>query len=193
MKEKTRQALENIIELSERLGRYKFKDHIKNMGIGFRIDKTENDEWVIDFKLPNEEVIDASLIAFRQFDIMKEDFSFYKLDTLALDKELSEAFQKRLISIKNEYLEFLSDYPKSVEAGFFDKDENPNQGEIMRVVLYGFRSHKNSEKLKKYMIWSRDEIREGILISEFTRIVYFVLGLIEELSELSKKELDLIN
>ncbi|MFZ5905027.1 MAG: hypothetical protein ACOYZ8_15895 [Chloroflexota bacterium] len=80
--EKTRLTLGDLIEQAEKLDRLGFSEHVKRIGLGFRISKKENDAWLIHFSLPDEKEMDATLFTFRLFNQQNEAYSFHRLSTL---------------------------------------------------------------------------------------------------------------
>lgn len=59
MNKATRQILELFVQKANELKDLKFNEHVNTVGLGFRGTRTENDEWVIDFGLPDKKERDA--------------------------------------------------------------------------------------------------------------------------------------
>ena len=194
MNEKTKRAIGNLIKQAERLERHNFQQHLLNVGFGFRGSQKENGEWDIEFDIPDEGELDKTVPAFRLFNQQNEDYSFHKLAKLvANDSELSNEFKKNVIEIRKKYFDYLNGYPESIKENFFEEGAKPSRGDILNVVMYGSGlAHDNNMRSKTYTHWSRDGIRENVLLREFTKIVLVILSLIQDLSKISKRELDSI-
>jgi hypothetical protein len=190
LRDKTRRAIEDLVEMADRLRAYRFDEHIRDLGLGFHMQKQSDGSWSIEFDLPDEKERDATLYTFRLFDQQNEAFSFHSLNRLTRDSDLSDNYRDRIIRIRDAYFTFLQGYPEDVEAGFFEEIQHPTRGEIMRVVMNGGLGHrKDHAKRKRYKIWTRDPVREAVLFQELAKIIHVVLGLIKELLALSKQEL----
>ena len=83
MKEKTSQALSDLVDRANKLKRYSLEKHIAEIGSGFRGHKSKDGNWAIEFDIPDEKELDASLLTLRLFTQQKEPFSFHKLEHLA--------------------------------------------------------------------------------------------------------------
>ncbi|MFN8463602.1 MAG: hypothetical protein U0X93_17755 [Anaerolineales bacterium] len=194
MNEKTKRAIENLIKQADRLERHNFQQHILKVGFGFRGSQKENNEWEIEFDVPDEGELDKTVPAFRLFNQQNEDYSFHKLDKLVEnDLGLSNEFKENVIEIRKKYFDYLNGYPESIKENFLEDGAKPSRGEILNVVMYGSGlAHDNHPtRSKTYTHWSRDGIRKNILLQEFTKIVFVILSLIKDLSEISKRELSL--
>jgi hypothetical protein len=194
MNEKTKRAIENLIKQAERLERHNFQQHIVQVGFGFQGSQKENGEWDIEFDIPDEGELDKTVPAFRLFNQQNEDYSFHKLANLVVkDSGLSNEFKKNAIEIRKKYFDYLDGHPESIEEGFFEEGTKPSRGDILKVVMYGSGlAHDNDPvRSETYTHWSRDDIRKYVLIQEFSKIVFVILSLIKDLSEISKRELNL--
>ena len=67
MKDETKVILQQLIEKAQKLKDFKFDEHVKSVGLNLRAERTDNDEWVIDFGLPDVREQDAFLLTFRMF------------------------------------------------------------------------------------------------------------------------------
>jgi hypothetical protein len=190
MKERTRRALEDCIEKAEKLRRMKLDEHIAHTGRGFRANKTENDEWIMEFDLPDEKERDASLLTFRLFIQHNEDYSFPQMLQLILDQSLSNEFRTEIRIAHHAYYDYINGYPGNIESGFFEQGEHLARGEILNIVMNGGLAHTNDyEKRQKYQHWTRDGIRESVLLQEFSEIVSKILKFIYHVSDLCQEEL----
>ena len=190
MKEKTRRILNDIIELANRLQSHQFEQSVIEKGLHFSISGIPEGDYLIHFEFPNDTVIDATLYTFRLFNQQGETVSFHRLDKLAEDTGLSEKFRDGITKLRNEYFNFLSQYPSGVEPGFFEDGCHPNNGEILRVVINGGYGHRRDlKKRQKYKTWTRDGIREGVLYQKFSEIVFRILRLIRQLQLLCEIEI----
>jgi hypothetical protein len=190
VREKTRRAIEDLVEMADRLQRHRFDEHVREVGLGFRVERQEDNGWLVEFGVPDEKERDAMLYVFRLFDQQNEAFSFHHLNDLARDPQLSEEYRNGLREIQQTYSDYLAGYPENIAPGFFEDEERPTRGDIMRVVMNGYLGHRrDQEKRKRFKTWARDDIRANVLAQEFAKVVYSVLGLIQRLSALSKQEL----
>ena len=190
MKEKTSQALSDLVDRANKLKRYSLEKHIAEIGSGFRGHKSKDGNWAIEFDIPDEKELDASLLTLRLFTQQKEPFSFHKLDRLAEDSALSVRLRTCLSDARRKYFNFLKAYPDGIEAGFFEPGLHLTNGDILSVVLNGKLSHTGDpQKRPKFQYWARDGIRANVLMQAFARIVRWVLLLIYQMAELCEQEL----
>lgn len=191
MKESTRRALVDQAEIAARLEHYRFDEHIRELGLGFHMERDdEDDSWTIEFDLPDDKERDATLYTFRLFDQQNEAFSFHGLKKISGDPGLSGEYRQGILHLRDAYFAYLQDTPEGVEAGFFEDGLNPTRGEIMRVVMNGALGHRRDHsKRERYLTWTRDDIRKAVLHQEFSKIVYVVLGMIKQLLVLTRDEL----
>lgn len=191
MNQRTRTALEDIIAGAQTLREYGFTEHAVSIGRGFRVSRINDDEWEIEFDLPDNALRDASVRAFRLFLLYREDYSFHRINRLATDPQLSADCSGALLQIRRSYFDSLNSSPAGIESGFFEEGSDPTRGEILDVVLNGalFHTH-NSPERRRYRLWTRDGIRASVLHQEFTQIMVFILGLIDRLYDLSEAELN---
>jgi len=194
MKEKTKRTIENLIKQAERLERHNFQKHILEVGYGFRGNQNESGEWNIEFDIPDEGELDKTILVFRLFNQHNEAYSFHQLDKLiANDSEMSNDFKKKVNEIRKKYFDYLNGYPESIEANFFEDGVQPSRGDILKVVMNGSGLAHDNDLVRSeiYTYWARDGIRKYVLLQEFTKIVLVILLLIQDLSKISKQELDL--
>ena len=190
MKQKTLQILEDLIQRARKLGRFGLDNHISEIGLGFHVRRGSSDELVyVEFDLPDEKERDASLLTLRLFTQHNEPFSFPQLGYLANDPDLSDKFRDFLRDARKSYYSFLNGYPEMIEPGFFEEGVHPTRMDIFNVVI-GIISHaKDLKKRQKYEHWARDDIREGVLLQEFSRIVQVLLRWIYQLADRCEQEL----
>lgn len=192
MKDKTKRALQDLVEKASKLKRYDLIGHMQNIGFGFRANVIEDGSWEIEFDQPDEKDLDASLLTFRLFLQKGEPFSFYKFDYLSQDTSLSKSFRAEITKAQTGFLEYIYGYPLDIEPNFFNEGEYPTREEILNVVLNGNLSHtKNYQLRRKYETWSRDGIRRNVLHQVFTRTVLHVMALIISVAEKAESELNL--
>jgi len=73
--------------------------------------------------------------------------------------------------------------------------KRPTHGEILDTVLYGGISHtglneRYKHKRERFREWTRDGIRENVLLQVFTRIVLSISKLIYNIADVITTELD---
>jgi hypothetical protein len=188
MQQETKQVLELLIQKADELEDLKFIEHVKEVGLGFRGTRTENDEWEIDFGLPDKKERDAFLFTFRLFIQKNEPYSFQNLGRLKSDPSLSSHFKSELEKVLNVYSNFLNGHSEYTVNLF---DGHPTRDDMLRTVLYGGMAHTNSPvSMQRFKNWSRDDIRGNLLLQEFTAILVQVMVFIRYISGLSKKELE---
>ena len=191
MKVKTQRAIEDIIDIADRLQSHKFQEAVDEKGLGFGIDGTQGEEYILHFEFPDDTVIDATLYSLRLFDQQGEGFSFHRLDQLLSDSSLSENTRDEIRNIRRLYFEYLNGHSKYVKLGFFEEGAHPTNGEILRVVIHGGYGHrKDYIKRKRYQTWTRDEIREAVLYQVFSGIIYNIISLIDDLKTVVKREIE---
>lgn len=194
MKEKTRQLLEDCVEKASKLRNMKLDEHIAQTIKGFRGYKTANDDWEIEFDLPDEEKGDASLFTIRLFLQHNESYSFAKIQHLITDLGLSEEFRSKMAEARQAFFDVINQHPVDIKADFFEVGEYPTWGEILKVVMNGAMAHTNDEtKRRKYRRWTRDGVRKYVLLQHFWFIVAEVLRHIYRISDLCREELELQN
>lgn len=187
MKNETRIILEQYVEKAHKLRDFGFAEHAKNLGRGWSAKRTDNDEWVIEFGIPNVKEQDAFLLTFRMFIQKNESISFPNIHGLLRDKDLSNELREGIKSARQAYFNYLnshSDYTVELFEG------RPTRMLMLETVLYGGLAHGNDlETIKRFKNWSRDDIRASLLTQEFTAILLQVLVFINHVAELSEKEL----
>ena len=187
MKNETRAVLEQFVDKAHKLRDFKFDEHAKSRGSGWQATRTENDDWVIDFAIPDVKEQDAFLLTFRMFVQPNESISFPNIHGLLIDKELSSELQEGIKSARRAYFKYLNSYSDYTVELF---DGHPTRREMLETVLYGGLAHGNdAETVQRYKKWSRDDIRANLLTQEFTAILLQVLVFINYIAELSEKEL----
>lgn len=191
MNAKTKRALEDIVEIADRLNSHNFKEAVQDKGLGFSTEGTPDGRHVFHFEFPNDTVIDATLYNLRLFDQQGEGFSFHRLDQLSDDRSLSDYSRQEFLKIRDIYFYLLEQHPKSVQPGFFEEKCHPNNGEILRIVINGgFGHRKDIKKRKRYKTWTRDDVREAVLYQVFSDIIYKIINMIDYLRILALNELE---
>lgn len=186
MREYTRRTLTAIAEKAHKLKSFKFDEHVRSVGLGWRTTRVENG-WFVEFDLPKEEKRDAFLLTFRMFIQQNEPISFHKLNKIINDPEVSEELKSGLRKARQSYIKYIDGYPENIQDIW---GERPTRGEILKVVLYGDLAHTKDVALRhKYEDWTRDEIRKSVLLQAFTRTIVNILELIDFIAELSEQEL----
>jgi hypothetical protein len=191
MKEKTSRALHNLIERAGKLKRYSLEKHIAEIGSGFRGQVMEDGSWTIEFDIPDEKELDASLYTIRLFTQQKEAFSFGQLNQIIKDNELSPNLKTGLASFQKEYFDYLQTHPSGIGLGFFEQGVHLTNEDIFLVVLSKMSHEYDSEKLQKFQLWSRDGIRANVLLQAFARTIFKVLAIIYRMADLCEEELAL--
>lgn len=189
MKEETRQTLMLLVEKADRLKSFKFAEHVKEVGLGFKGTRTgEGDEWVIEFGLPDDEKIDSFILTFRFFYQEGESISFSSLSRFLNDSELSSEWKDGVSKARKDYFDYLKGYSEYTVEIF---EGHPTRKEILDTVLYGEAAHAKPEKIKQLKQWTADDIRANLLHQEFTGMLVQILGFIKYIGELSERELKL--
>lgn len=190
MEEKTKRALQDLVNKAEKLKRLDLDSIMREIGFGFRMNSNDNGSWDIEFDQPGEKDLDATLFTFRLFLQQGEPFSFHKFAQIAEDTALSENFRNELIRARKMYFEYLDGHPLNIEPNFFYEGEHPTREKILVVVLNGILGHtKNYQLRERYERWARDEIRENVLQQVFVRTVLHVLRLIFYIADQAEVEL----
>lgn len=188
MKDETRQTLMLLVEKTNRLKSFKFDEHVKQVGLGFKGTRNDDDEWVIEFGLPDDEKFDSFILTFRFFYQDGESISFKSLKRFLNDSELSSEWKDGVSKARRAYFDFLRGYSEYTVKLF---EGHPTRQEIIETVLYGQAAHANPEKIKRLKQWTADDIRSNLLQQEFTGMLVQILGLIKYIGELSERELAL--
>ena len=187
MKADTKIILEALVNKAQKIIDSGFDQHIKKVGLNFRMTRAENDEYVIEFGLPDEVRLDAIVLTLRMFTQNKESFSFPNIHGLLRDKELSEDFRNGVIAIRRDYFDFLNSHSDYTVKLF---DGRPTRGEMLQTVLYGDLAHINDPNtVQRFQNWSRDDIRSNLLRQEFTSIILGIIILLKQLTSLCEAEL----
>jgi hypothetical protein len=188
MKDETRQTLELLVEKANLLKSVKFDEHVRTVGLGFKGKRTGEDEWEIEFGLPDEEKRNSFILTFRFFYQEEETISFSKLSRFLNDPELSDEWKSGVSKARKAYFRYLKSYSDySVELF----DGHPTRREMLDAVLYGGVAHANPEKIQRLRLWTRDGIRANVLLQEFTAMLVQILAFISYIGELSEHELAL--
>ncbi|HNB52584.1 MAG TPA: hypothetical protein PK530_11605 [Anaerolineales bacterium] len=189
MKDETRFVLRLLVEKAHKIRDFNFDQHVKNIGLNWNAKKMEQGEWEIGFGLPDVKELDAFLLTFRLFIQKNESISFPNLHGLLRDKGLSQELQEGIKTVRRAYFDYLNSYSNYTVNLF---EGHPTRLQMLETVLYGGLAHGNDlETIQRYQYWSRDDVRSGLLIQEFTTILLHVLGFINFIADLSEKELEL--
>jgi hypothetical protein len=186
MQKVTRQTLELFVEKANKLAEFKFDEHVKSVGLNWHASRTENDDWVLEFGLPDEKERDAFLLTFRLFIQDNEPYSFQNLSRLN-DSSLSGDFTINLSKVLQAYFDYLSSHSAYTVELF---DGRPTREEMLKTVLYGGLAHTNNPaRMRRFKHWSRDDIRANLLLQEFAAILVQVMAFIKHIANLSENEL----
>jgi hypothetical protein len=188
MKDETRQTLMLLVEKANRLKSFKFDEHVKKVGLGFKGTRTDEDEWVIEFGLPDDEKLDSFILNFRFFYQNGESISFSSIRRFLNDSELSSEWKNGVSKARKAYFDYLRGYSEYTVELF---EGHPTRHEILETVLYGQAAHANPEKIKRLKQWTADDIRANLLLQEFTGMLVQILVFIKYIGELSERELAL--
>lgn len=191
MKEKTKRSLTLFVKKAKKLQRFGLIEHITTTDRGFHIGNADQpNNTIVEFDLPDEKERDASLLTLRMFIQQNESFSFHRFESLANDPTLSGEFRNQLLKMRQIYFDYINDYPKRVQPGFFEEGTHPSRHEILKIVMNGGLSHaKDYEAQQKYKLWTRDYVREPVLLQEFSEIILNILIMIIAFSEPIEREL----
>jgi hypothetical protein len=137
MNQRTRTALEDIVEGAHPLREHGFSEHAVSIGRGFKASRINDQEWEIAFDLPDNQPRNASVLTLRLFLLYREDYSFHRLDRLATDPQLSTDFSAALLQLRRSYYDFRNSSPPGIESGFFEEGSDPTRGEVLDIVLNG--------------------------------------------------------
>jgi hypothetical protein len=188
MEKATRQTIELFVEKAHKLAEFKFDEHVKRVGLNWRASRTENDDWVLEFGLPDEKERDAFLLTFRLFIQDNEPYSFQNLGKLN-DSSLSGDFTSELSKVLRVYFDYLSSHSVYTVNLF---EGRPTREEMLKTVLYGGLAHTNNPaRMKRFKDWSRDDIRANLLLQEFAAILVQVMAFIKYIANLGENELKL--
>jgi hypothetical protein len=146
MKENTRRILELFVEKADKLKSFGFDEHVKSVGLGFKATRTDNNDWTIEFGLPDEKERDAFLLTFRLFYQRNESISITNINQLATDPDLSEQWRKGVAVAQKAYSDYLEGYSDYSVQLF---DGHPTRGEMFETVLYGSLAHANQPKRER--------------------------------------------
>jgi len=188
MKNETRQTLMLLVEKANRLKSFKFDEHVRNIGLGFKVTSTGDGKSVIEFGLPDDEKIDSFILTFRFFYQEGESISFSSISRFLNDPELSSEWKNGVSKARKTYFDYLKGYSEYTVELF---EGHPTRREILDTVLYGQAAHANPEKLQRLRQWTADDIRANLLLQEFTGMLVQILVLIKYIGELSERELEL--
>ena len=191
MEQQLREILETFIEKAHKLKSFNFEEHIKSVGLGFHFYRTDKDGgWITEFGQADEKERDAFLLTFRLFIQQNEPISFHGLKKLLNSSELSDDWKKKVGSAVEAYFEYYYKYPGDIQDLW---GARPTHGEILDTVLNGGISHtglneRYKHKRERFREWTRDDIRENVLLQVFTRIVVNVSQLIYCITDLTVAE-----
>jgi len=187
MKDETRIVLEQFVEKAHKLREFKFDEHVKKIGLGFKGTGMDDESWIIDFGVPDTKEQDAFLLTFRMFIQNNESISFPNIHGLLRDKELSNEMHEGIKLARQAYFNYLNSRSEYTVNLF---DGQPTRGQMLDTVLYGGLAHgNNAEKIQRFKLWSRDEIRANLLMQEFASMLLQILVFIKHIADLSEKEL----
>ena len=110
MKNETRVILQQLVEKAQKLRDFRFDEHVKSVGLSMQAKRTEDEEWVIDFGLPDVKEQDAFLLTFRMFIQQNESISFQNIHGLLRDNELSKELRDGIISVRRAYFNYIRTY-----------------------------------------------------------------------------------
>ena len=194
LNEDTIRVLEDIIELADRLQSHQFEKIIDEKGLNWVIQIQPEGDYLIQFEYPDDTVFDATLYTLRLFNQQSEKVSFHNLNRLANDEGLSVDFRDGIKKLRKQYFSYLSKYPIGVEPGFFEEGYQPDNGDILKVVINGgFGHRKDFDKRQWFKKWTRDGIRAGVLFQTFSVITFNIIGLIHQLKKLCESEISNTN
>lgn len=192
MDESIKQILEVFVEKAHELKGFKFEEHVKSEGLGFRVHRdNDKEEWIIEFGQANKKEIDAFLFTFRLFIQHNEPISFHGMKGLLADSQLPVAWKNKVEKAIEAYFDYYDKYPSDIQDLF---GKRPTNGEILDTVLYGEKGHtglnpKYRHKRKKFQEWTRDDIRANVLLQVFTRVVINVSKLIYFIADANEQVL----
>jgi hypothetical protein len=187
MKDETRVILQRLVEKAQKLREFKFDEHVKNIGLNMQAKQTEDNEWIIDFGIPDVKEQDSFILTFRMFIQANEAISFPNIHGLLRDNELSSELREGIKSVRRAYFNYLNSHSDYTVELF---DGRPTRRQMLETVLYGGLAHGNDpETVQRFKLWSRDGIRANLLMQEFTSILLQILVFIKFIADLSEKEL----
>lgn len=187
MKNETRRVLELFVEKANKLRDFRFDEHVKIVGLGWKATRLEEDRWALDFGLPDVKERDAFLLTFRLFIQDNEPYSFKNIGKLSDDASLSSEFASELTKVLRAY----SNYMNS-QSGYTVKlfDGHPTREDMLKTALYGGLAHTNNPGLmQKFKDWSCDDIRANLLLQEFAAILVQMMVFIRHFADISEREL----
>ncbi len=188
MEDKTRDILAHIVEKSNLLKQFGFEQHVKEIGLGIRIEIQADESYVVEFGLPEDKDFHAFVQVLRFFYRGNEPGSIQNLHKIALDSTLSDEWKKAALDLQNRFNSYL-DGSSEYTVHLFDGE--PSRRKMFFVGMDGGLDHANNpDQLAQFRQWTRDGIRKNLFQQELTRIFLFILGLIYELSDICERELN---
>ena len=163
-----------------------------SVGLGFSINRAEDGEgWITEFGQADEKERDAFLLTFRLFIQQNEPISFHGLKGLRNSPELSDGWRNKVGQAVQAYFKYYNEYPANIQDLW---GKRPTHGEILDTVLNGALGHTGlneqyRHKRERFREWTRDGIRENVLLQAFTHIVVSISQLIYHVADLTDTEL----
>ena len=191
MDKNTREILEALVENVETLKSFNFEKHVQKIGLGFEARRTNDNNWVIEFKLPDDKELHAFLFKFRLFIQRNEPISLFKLQDLMADTGLSENWKIKARAALNGFLIYYHSHPEDIAELFGNA---PTHGEILDIFLYGELAHtglnpKFKYKRQMYKKWTGNEFISHILTQKFIEITLEVFKILVDLDAITQEEL----
>lgn len=187
MEDATRHTLSKIVEKAEKLRRFGFEKHIREVGLGFRGSKNDDGTWEIELGVPDEKERDAFILTFRLFYQKNEPISLFNLDKVCTDINLSTDFKSKILEIRSLFLEFL-DGSSEYTVHLFE--DHPTRRDMFEAYFYGMLLHTNSQSDEvRFKHWTRDDLRRDLFEQEISRFLLYVLELIYSLENCCIEEL----
>jgi len=192
MNKDTREILEALVENIETLKSLNFEGHIREVGLGFEMYRTSNNDWVIEFSSPDNKELQAFLFKFRLFIQKNEPISLFKLRDLMADPGLSNEWKAKVDKALREFDGYYNAYPEDVVELF--NNNAPTHGKILDIFLYGGLAHtglhpKFKHKRQTYKTWTADDFDALVLKQKFVEVVLEVFRLLVYIGAITHEEL----
>ena len=171
------------------LKEYSFHTQIGKLQLRLNVKPNDKGE-ILEVIGPNKEQVAAFLLTFRMFVQKKDIVSLTSLNgSILKDAEVSGEWKKRFKLLYRKYNQYLNDYP---DIPVFPQGKfSPTRRDIMRILIYGNKAHlkKDDHESKKYEEWVQLPFNPSYIEFQFLQIIKYVFGIVEEIAELTKKEL----
>ncbi len=164
------EILEIFNENADKLKNSRFVKWIESNAL--KVHMPVNPEIVKSNSFPDDEEIDAFVLTFRKF-IQNNDNSIRNISKIYNEFPLSQGLKDVFDRSRSNLNGYLDSSCRAKVVG--EKDlENMTSRELMDIYIYGFLSHNDPQKYKKYILIEKDELFKDFLWLEFNVILHAV-------------------